>query len=140
MSRRNLYNLKVKVSLLLLALILAGCQRGGPQTREAVRAGIVEHLTSKAGLDVSSMDVEIASVSFRDNEADALVSFSPKGSTDAAAGMQMKYTLASQGGKWVVKGKAESGGAHSAAPAQPGGATALPPGHPPLGGQPAPAK
>lgn len=89
------------------------------------------------------MQVEIASVSFRQNEADAVVSFRPKGSTDASTGMQMQYTLEKKGGRWVVKGKRESGmsphGAGGAMPpASQGGA--MPPGHPPAGKSAPPGK
>ncbi len=82
------------------------------------------------------MQVEIASVSFRQNEADALVSFRPKGSTDASTGMQMQYTLEKKGGRWVVKGKRDSGksphgGGGAMTPAPQDGV--MPPGHPPAG-------
>jgi hypothetical protein len=127
------YNRKVKLGILLLSmLVIASCNRGGPQTKDAVREGVMEHLTKKAGLDVSSMDVDIASVSFRGNEADALVSFRPKGSNDPSTGMQMKYTMENQRGKWVVKGRAEGAGApHGGTPGD--SSSGLPAGHPPTG-------
>jgi hypothetical protein len=123
------YNQNVKLLLLLLPLLLVSCNRSAPQTKEAVLQGVMEHLTKNAGLDVSSMDVEVASLSFRGGEADALVSFRPKGGSDP--GMQMKYTMESKEGKWTVKGRAESSGSpHSGSPAAPGGE--LPAGHPPV--------
>ncbi len=80
------------------------------------------------------MQVDVSSVSFRQNEADAVVSFRPKGSSDASAGMQMQYTLEKKGDRWVVKGKRESGmsphGGGAPDGAMPPGA-AMPPGHPP---------
>lgn len=89
------------------------------------------------------MQIDVASVSFRQNEADAMVSFRPKGATDASAGMQIQYTLEKKGNRWVVKGKRDSGMApHGGAPgAMPGGSMpggsmpggAMPPGHPPAG-------
>ena len=122
----------VKLWFLLLTLLLVSCNRTSPQTKEAVLQGVMEHLTTNAGLDLSSMDVEITSVSFRGSESDALVSFRPKGSADP--GMQMKYTLESKDGKWVVKGRAESGGApHSGTPGTPEkSGSDLPAGHPPI--------
>jgi hypothetical protein len=127
--RTAAYNRKVKLWILLLPLLLVSCNRGAPQTKEAIMQGVMEHLTKNTGLDMSSMDVEITSVSFRGNEADALVSFRPKGSADP--GMQMKYTLESKDSKWTVKGRAESGSSpHSGTPATPGGE--LPAGHPPV--------
>lgn len=115
------------------ALLLAGCGRG-IDNKEAVRQGVLDHLATRAGLDLKSMQVDIASVSFRQNEADAVVSFSPKGTTDAAAAMKMNYTLEKKGNRWVVKGKKDSGMApHGGAPGAmpPGGA--MPPDHPPAG-------
>jgi hypothetical protein len=117
-------------SLLASAIgLLALCACGGaPQTKEAVRQAIIDHLAKRSDMVVSSMDIDVASVSFRQNEADAVVSFRPKGS--ASGGMQMNYTLERQGREWIVKTKKESGGSpHGAAP-QPAGD--LPPGHPPV--------
>ncbi len=80
------------------------------------------------------MQVDVASVTFRDNEADAVVSFKPKGSADPSNTMQMRYTLERKGGDWVVKSRGGSGGSPhggmgGAAPA-PGGE--MPSGHPPV--------
>ena len=86
------------------------------------------------------MDVEVASVVFRGEEADATVSFRAKGTTDPGSGMVMQYTLARQGSRWVVKDKKEGGEAHHGgmAPGEPRGAGEapaageLPAGHPPV--------
>jgi len=80
------------------------------------------------------MDVGVTNVIFRKDEADATVSFSPKGSKPGA-GMVMHYTLQLQGSRWVVKGRTEAGNPHGGAgSANPhggmGDAGALPPGHP----------
>lgn len=129
------------MAVVAVAVLLGGCSRN-LETAEAVREAVISHLAGRAGLDVGSMDVEVASVTFRGNEADATVSFRPKGSTDPASGMRMRYTLERQGGRWVVKSKGEAGGTpHGAGgslggdPHGAGGATGgdLPPGHPPLG-------
>ncbi|MEK7754401.1 MAG: hypothetical protein AAB654_20920 [Acidobacteriota bacterium] len=105
------------------------------------------HLSTRAGLDLKSMQVDVSSVSFRQNEADAVVSFRPKGSTEPSAGMKMQYTLEKKGDRWVVKGKRESGmsphGAGAPGGAMPPGGAAMPPGgaamppdHPPSGTMP----
>ncbi len=132
--------MRVYLSILGLAVVLlGGCSRN-IQNQEAVRKGVFEHLSKKAGLDVNSMQIDISSVTFRENEADAVVSFKPKGSTDASAGMQMNYTLERKGNEWVVKGKAGSSshGAGSAMPgagsAMPGAGAEMPAGHPPAKG------
>ena len=128
--------------------LLAGCKRG-VQNEQAVRQAVIDYLATR-NFNVASMQVDVTSVTFRQNEADAAVSFRPKGST-GAPGMTMNYKLEMKGDRWVVKGKAEAGGMpHSTAPgamphgAMPGDAGAamphdamgqMPPGHPPVGGQ-----
>lgn len=87
---------------------LAGCNRG-IESKEAVRQGIIDHLSSRSGLDVKSMQIDVTSVSFRKDEADAVVSFRPKGAPSGNAGMQMNYTLERKGNRWVVKGRRDSG-------------------------------
>ena len=64
-------------------------------------------------MPVSNMKIEVASVTFRGNEADAVVSIAPEG-MESTAGMQMRYTLEKKGNEWVVKGKADSGSQHGA--------------------------
>lgn len=115
---------------LVCAGLLAGCAKKPAQDAEAVRRGVIEHVTKNAGLDVSNMDVAVSSVSFRENEANALVSFRPRsgGPNDA---MQMNYTLQAEGDKWVVKGKPSMSGAPGGAGGHGGaGGGAIPPGHP----------
>jgi hypothetical protein len=108
-------------------LILAGCG-GAPQSKEAVGQAIVEHLGKRSDMMAASMKVDVVSVSFREKEADAIVSISPK---EGGEGMQMSYKLALEGSKWVVK-PSGSGGAnpHQGMPAAPQGE--LPKGHPPI--------
>lgn len=137
--------------ILPLALAaLAGCSKN-IQTNDAVRQGVINHLSQNKGLQIASMDVEVSAVTFKDNLAEATVSFKPKGG-GAASGMQMRYTLEKKGDAWVVQKKADSGMGHGGGMpggAMPGGvmpggmggmapstempAGALPPGHPPAG-------
>lgn len=137
------------LALPLALALLAGCSKN-IQTNDAVKQGVVNHLSQNKGLQVASMDVEVTAVTFKENLAEATVSFKPKGST-AAAGMQMRYTLERKGDAWVVQKKADSGAHSGAAPggmpegmAMPQGmgatapagepaAGAMPPGHPPAG-------
>ena len=111
-------------------LLLFGCSRG-TQTPEAVRQGVIDYLSTRSDLDLASMQVEVTSVSFRQDEADATVAFRPKGG-GPASGMQMRYTLERKGSRWVVKGKGqeptgEAPHGNAQRPAE------LPPGHPALG-------
>ncbi len=107
-------------------LSLFGCAKN-IQTKEAVQAALKDHLTKVSGLNMGQMKMEVGSVSFRQNEADATVSFVPNG-MDPSQGMQMVYTLERKGDTWAVKSK--RGGMHdnTAPPA------AIPPGHPPTPG------
>lgn len=139
-GRYNHYVTPAKWIVPLALALLAGCSKN-IQTNEAVRAGVIKHLSKNSGLNLAQMDIEVTSVTFRDNEADAVVGFKPKGA--GASGMSMRYTLERQGNEWVVKKKADSGMGHgmmppsSQPPAAEGG---LPPGHPPMGGQSTPAE
>jgi hypothetical protein len=123
----------------VLILLLCACG-GNIHNAEAVRQGVIDHLSGRKNLelDLSSMDLQVTSVSFRENEADATVSFTPKGG--AAAAMSMRYTLERKGNHWVVKTKSEAGASPHGAGAPEGapGGGQLPPGHPPVQ-QPPPA-
>ena len=135
------------LALAVVAALLAagGCSRK-VDNQEAVRQAVLDYLAKKS-LNVGAMQVDITSVSFRENEADAVVSFrgkdTPAGQT--AAGMTMNYTLTKQGNAWVVKGRTGSTTPDHAATA-PGaaaggdaGASSMPSGHPPAGDSPMPA-
>jgi hypothetical protein len=128
-------------TLALLTCVLTGCNRAS-ESKEAIRQSVIDYVSGK--VNVGSMDVEVTSIAFKGNEADADVSFRPKGS-GPGAGLQMRYTLEQKSGKWVVKEKSEAGGSPHGAAMNPGGAAAsphgspgaggeLPPGHPPLAG------
>jgi hypothetical protein len=115
-----------------VALFLAACSRKDIQTPEAVRQAVMDDLQArqaKTGVDLSTLKVEVPSVTFNRDEARATVSFLPKG----GGGMQMPYTLTRKGDKWVVT---ERGVAH--ADALPAGSSnqPLPPGHPSFGAVP----
>lgn len=122
--------MKLLVAALAAAsFLLLACGRD-IHNKEAIRQGVIDHLSSRKGLDLdlSAMTLDITAVTFRENEAEAVVNFQPKG---GGSGMSMKYTLERQGNRWAVKSKAESGASHSGGveAAPPG---ELPPGHPPV--------
>jgi hypothetical protein len=135
-------NVRILLAVLGVAVSLTcGCNKGrNLQNPEAVRKGVMEYLGSHAGLNLNAMDVEVSSVNFRENEADALVSIKAKGSTDPASAMKMPYTLERKDDKWVVKKGAGKGAAagHGEGRGMPGGAGAMggmgggemPPAHP----------
>jgi hypothetical protein len=107
----------------LAATLLAGCSKN-IDTPEAVREGVIKDIAKK--VDVQSMDVSVDSVSFREKEADAKVSFRPKGAA-ASQSITMSYQLERQGDEWHIKGRTmDTHQAQTAAPGEP----ALPAGHP----------
>ena len=76
---------------MLVCLALAGCHRN-MQNEDAVKRGVMDYLSTRQGLNIASMDVSVASMIFRQNEVDATVTFTPKGS-NAAQPMSIPYTL-----------------------------------------------
>lgn len=111
--------------LLLLLVLLTACTKA-PQNQDAVRQAVLEHLGKRSDMLAQSMKIEVVSVNFRDKEADAVVSVSPK---EGGSGIQMNYSLVVENGKWVVKPSASSnphGGSM-----MPSGE--MPAGHPPVG-------
>jgi hypothetical protein len=128
------------VALCIAALLLAGCSKN-IDTTDAVRDGIIKDISKK--VDVGTMDVTVDSVSFREKEADATVSFTPKGGPRSQS-MVMSYALERQGDEWKIKSRSMvtphdqlQPGQTALPPGHPGG-TALPPGHPSTGDVPKP--
>ncbi len=133
-GRAYRYNCRVKPCVLLAAvalLALGGCNRGGGQTKEAVQSAVVDYLAKRGTINLSSMQVEVVSVAFRENEADATVSFRPRGTDASNPGMTMAYKLVRKGGGWEVQGRPAGADAHGAGMQIPEGA---PPDHPPISG------
>ena len=108
-------------SLLLAMLMLFGCAKD-INNKEAVKEAVMKRLASVSGLNMSGMDIEVSTVSFQGNNADAQVAFKAKGTNDSM--LNMSYKLERKGDEWVVK--SSSGGMGGM-----GGGSSLPPGHPP---------
>jgi hypothetical protein len=123
-------------------IALTGCSNKNVDSLEAVKQGVIKDISKN--INVGAMDVNVASVSFRDKEADAVVQFIPKGGT-AQQGLTMNYTMERQGNEWHIKKRAQNdlqrhaaqapGSPEGGMGAAPGGQdTQLPPGHPPMTG------
>lgn len=112
----------------LAAVMLAGCSKN-IDTPEAVKEGVLKDIAKK--VDVQSMDVNVDSVSFREKEATAQVSFRPKGGP-AGGAIVMNYQLERDGDEWKIKGRTMQGNDHAQAVAGQGatGQPPLPSGHP----------
>ena len=89
---------------------LAACRHGVQNNNEAVRQGVIDHLT-QAKYNVAGMDVTVSQVQFNGNEADATVSVTVKGQSGGMP-MGFKYHLQQQNGKWVVVGRDTGSTAH----------------------------
>jgi len=147
------------------ALFSSGGCKKQPSDNDAIRAGILQHLSGVGTLNMSAMDMDIRSVSINGNQAHAEVVFRPKKGAPAGAGMQVAYNLEKRDGAWVVQKSQTTGGmiehpdpnksphqnqdVHSGSLpnfsdiVNPGGAPAqgaLPPGHPPVNSQPTAAQ
>lgn len=131
------------VSIAITAfLALSACSKNIDNT-ESVKQGVLRDIPKD--VNVGAMDVNVVSVTFRGQEADAVVSFAPKG---GAPMMSMNYTMERKGNEWHIKKRANgdlqkhagqaAGGAGSAGPIG-GDSTQLPPGHPSTGGAPSSA-
>jgi hypothetical protein len=114
----------------------AACKRAGTCTEEAARQGVIDYLTKRANLNVSGMNIAVASLACREKDADAVVSFTAKGANPGPP-MSKKYALELEGDHWVVKSSADTGSSPHGG-AAPATGEALPPGHPPVGGAPKP--
>src|SRR5271154_2022936 len=123
-----------------MLLTSAGCAKKDTDNIDAVKQGVIKYLSKRT--DLAAMDVSVASVQFRGNEADAKVHFQAKNNTNPAAALDMTYVLERKGDNWEVKGRSGTGAASGANPhgamppsggAMPDGAApqgTLPPGHP----------
>jgi hypothetical protein len=111
----------------LAALCLAGCSKN-IDTPEAVKEGVLKDIAKK--VDVQAMDVTVDSVSFREKEADAKVSFKPKGAP-VAQSITMTYSLERDGDEWRIKTRNMQ--AHEQQQPTAPGQQAMPPGHPMTG-------
>lgn len=98
-------------------LSLGACSRSS-QNKDAVRQGVMDYLSGRSDLNVASMDVNVTSVQFNGDKAEATVSFAPK-SAPASQGMTMRYQLEQKGSNWVVVGKQDSGHSGSVPPGSP---------------------
>lgn len=133
---------------------VSGC-KNHPSDNDAIRAGILHHLTAVGTLNISAMEMDIRNVSINGNQAHAEVEFRPKTGAAPGTGMQVAYNLEKRDGAWTVLKTQAAGGTmqhpdpnqnphqnqalHSGSmpnfnavlnPAGASGQAALPPGHP----------
>jgi hypothetical protein len=124
--------------------LLSGCKKD-IKNDDAVRQGIMSYLSKRP--DLLSMDVNVTSVAYRQDEATATVKFQAKGNNSPGASMTMQYVLERKGNQWDVRGRAganehganglpqdaPAGGSIGAMPNTAMPNTTMPPGHPSVG-------
>jgi hypothetical protein len=157
-------NMLMKRFAIAMLTFAAFCTVSGCKNRQsesdAIRAGIMQHLTAVGTLNISAMEMDILSVSINGSQAHAEVEFRPKTGAAPGTGMQVAYNLEKRDGSWtVLKTQAAGGMIQHPDPNQnphqnqnvhsgslpnfndvlnPAGAPAqgnLPPGHPPVASQ-----
>jgi hypothetical protein len=95
--------------LLVLLIAVTGCKKQLGDN-DAIRAGIMQHLTAVGTLNISAMEMNIRSVSIDRDKAHADVEFRPKTGGAPGAGMQVAYDLEKRDGSWVVLKTQAAGG------------------------------
>jgi hypothetical protein len=124
-------------SLLSVALLYISACKSKSDEREAIRRGVVQHLSSMQGLNLPNMEINVTQYSVNGAQATAQVEIRAKGAEGASGTMQLAYNLERRGAEWVVVKSAPAGGSlqHPAQGDMPPGA-AMPPGHPAVNGSP----
>jgi hypothetical protein len=119
--------------LLALAAMLTGCARG-LRNEKAIREAIEAHLKTRSDLMMAKMTLEVESVKFSRDSAEADVKYHSKDNPDLA--VSVHYSLKLAGNHWeVVSSSSANGGV-----ANPHGAGAPPsPQGPPAAPVPAPS-
>ena len=93
-------HLALAVGIFALLIGIGACQKQA-NDKDAIRAGILQHLTSIGTLNMSAMDMDVRSVSVNGNQAHAEVEFRPRNGAPGA-GMHVAYNLEKREGAWVV--------------------------------------
>ena len=108
---KNFHMKRIVLALGLTATLLlgGGCKKQ-PSDNDAIRAGIMQHLTAVGTLNMSAMEMDVRSVSINGNQAHAEVVFRPKTGAPPGAGMQVAYNLEKRDGSWVVQKTQSNGG------------------------------
>src|SRR5260370_26735406 len=80
---------------------ISGCKHQ-PSDTDAIRSGILQHLTAVGTLNISAMQMDIRSASINGNQAHAEVEFPPKTAPTPRAGIQCAYNLEKRDGSSLV--------------------------------------
>jgi hypothetical protein len=122
-------------ALLGAALLFVVACKSKNDDKEAIRAGVIKHLSTLNMLNLSNMDINVTQATVNGNQAQAQVEIRSKGGDPNAPPMQISYALEKHGEEWVVlKSTGMGGGMQHPGPGEapaPGSAPGtMPPGHP----------
>src|SRR5258708_38131183 len=81
----------------------AACKRS-IDNQEAVRPAVIDYLAKRSNLNVSALNGDVTSVTFRSNEADPLVANTARGAAPAQP-TAMRYTPGRERSYWAGTGK-----------------------------------
>ena len=117
-------------ALLGATLLFTFACKSKSDDKEAIRAGVVKHLSSLNMLNLSNMDINVTQAKVNGNQAQAQVEIRSKGGDPNAPPMQINYELEKHGEEWVVlKSTGMGGGMQHPGPGEAPTGT-MPPGHP----------
>ena len=121
--------------LLGAMVVFAVACKSRTDQNEAIRAGVIKHLTALNMLNLNNMDITVTQATVNGNQAQAQVEIRAKGGNPVNNAMQISYSLEKRGEEWVVlKSTGMAGGMQHPGPgeAPPAGAVpgTMPPGHP----------
>src|ERR1700675_4746916 len=93
-GKRNMHIKRLATAALVFAVFctVSGC-KNQPSDKDAIRAGILQHLKAVGTLNISAMEMDIRNVSINGNQAHAEVEFRPKTGAAPGTGMQVTYNL-----------------------------------------------
>jgi hypothetical protein len=124
----------VLAALLGAIVLFAVACKPKSDEKEALRAGVIKHLTALNMLNLNNMDVNVTQATINGNQAQAQVEIRAKGGDSAGNAMQIGYAMEKRGEEWVVlKSTGMGGGMQHPGPGEaPPGTTpgAMPSGHP----------
>jgi hypothetical protein len=124
---------KFSIAVIVGTFLLAACSMSGSlKTKQAVQGAIEAHLRENPRLSMQNFDTEIEQVTFKDDTADALAEFVPKGSPHNA--VEVRYHLKRDGLHWKVVSSEAAGGQGMGSHMGAGGSMGAP--SPPQGQQP----
>ena len=125
----------ILAALLVATALFAVACKSKTDDKEAIRAGVINHLAALNMLNLNNMDVNVTQATVNGNQAQAQVEIRAKGGDPSANAMQIGYSLEKRGEEWVVlKSTGMGAGMQHPGPGEvpPAGTApgAMPPGHP----------